>query len=142
MEIISIICNIVLSGLLLVLLPEYKVYRGKNKKLEKENEALEEENKKLKERVEEISDKFVLSLKDEMEKLLTGGQVAPVGIAHTISQSLDDFNVAIYVEDILGGEVIKQEGTKVILISKEGEVREGLSKQDPDENYSYKLVRE
>lgn len=46
-----------------------------------------------------------------------------------------------YVEDMLGGKVIKQEGTKVIQISSNGEVKTGLTKQPPDEGYTYKLIR-
>jgi hypothetical protein len=55
--------------------------------------------------------------------------------------SLPD-NVLVYVDDILGGKVIKQEGTKALIISKNGEVKTGLTKQKPDKGYSYKLVRE
>jgi hypothetical protein len=47
-----------------------------------------------------------------------------------------------YVDDILGGKVIKQDGTKCLVISKDGEVKTGLTKQKPDKNYNYKLVRE
>lgn len=51
-------------------------------------------------------------------------------------------NVLQYAEDILGGRVIKQEGTKALIIDKEGNVRKGLTKQKPDKGYSYKLIRE
>lgn len=47
-----------------------------------------------------------------------------------------------YVEDYFGGKVIKQEATKVIAITAEGEVKTGLTKQTPDEGYKYKLIRE
>ena len=50
-------------------------------------------------------------------------------------------NVLQYVDDILGGKVIKQEGTKCLVIDKDGNVKTGLTKQKPDKNYSYKLVR-
>lgn len=56
-------------------------------------------------------------------------------------QELPD-NVLVYVDDILGGKVIKQEGNKCIVISKDGKITEGLTKQKVDKSYSYKLVRE
>jgi len=55
--------------------------------------------------------------------------------------NLPDY-VLQYTDDILGGKVIKQEGTKCIVISKEGTVKEGLTKQKADKGYGYKLVRE
>jgi predicted transcriptional regulator len=51
-------------------------------------------------------------------------------------------NVLVYKDDILGGKVIKQEGTKCIVIDKEGNVRYGLTKQKVDKGFTYKLVRE
>ena len=46
-----------------------------------------------------------------------------------------------YTEDILGGKVIKQEGTKCIVIDKNGDVEIGLTKQKADKGYNYKLQR-
>jgi len=46
-----------------------------------------------------------------------------------------------YVEDILGGKVIKQEGTKCLVIGKDGTVKSGLTKEKADKGYTYKLVR-
>ena len=46
-----------------------------------------------------------------------------------------------YVEDILGGKVIKQEGTKCLVIGKDGTVKAGLTKEKADKGYTYKLVR-
>lgn len=46
-----------------------------------------------------------------------------------------------YTEDILGGKVIKQEGTKCLVVDKDGNVKTGLTKQKSDKGYSYKLVR-
>lgn len=51
-------------------------------------------------------------------------------------------NVLVYVDDILGGKVIKQEANKAIVISKNGEVKTGLTKQKVDKGFTYKLVRE
>jgi len=50
-------------------------------------------------------------------------------------------DVLRYVDDILGGKVIKQEGTKCIVIEADGTVKTGLTKQKADKGYSYKLVR-
>jgi hypothetical protein len=47
-----------------------------------------------------------------------------------------------YTEDILGGKVIKQEGNKCLVITKDGTVKTGLTKAKVDKGYTYKLVRE
>ena len=51
-------------------------------------------------------------------------------------------DVLRYVDDILGGKVIKQEGIKCLVIDKNGDVKTGLTKQAADTKYSYKLVRQ
>ena len=51
-------------------------------------------------------------------------------------------DVLRYVDDILGGRVVKQEGTKCLLIDKDGNVKTGLTKQKADKGFSYKLLRE
>jgi len=51
-------------------------------------------------------------------------------------------DVLQYTEDILGGKVIKQEGVKCLIISKDGSVKTGLTKSKTDKGYSYKLIRE
>lgn len=47
-----------------------------------------------------------------------------------------------YTDDILGGKVIKQEGTKCLVIDVNGNVKTGLTKQKRDTKYTYKLIRE
>lgn len=63
---------------------------------------------------------------------------------YSIISSSADFpdTVLQYTDDILGGRVIKQEGTKCIVIDKHGKVKTGLTKQNVDDGYTYKLVRE
>ena len=51
-------------------------------------------------------------------------------------------NVLVYVDDILGGKVIKQEGNKCLVIKENGDVETGLTKKKADKGYNYKLVRE
>lgn len=51
-------------------------------------------------------------------------------------------NVLVYVDDILGGKVIKQEGTRCIVIDKKGEIKIGLTKNPKDKGFEYKLIRE
>jgi hypothetical protein len=51
-------------------------------------------------------------------------------------------NVLVYVDDILGGKVIKQEGNKCLIIDKNGDVKTGLTKHSVDKGFSYKLMRE
>lgn len=50
-------------------------------------------------------------------------------------------NVLVYVDDIMGGKVIKQEANKCIVIDKEGNIKTGLTKQKVDKGYNYKLIR-
>ena len=50
-------------------------------------------------------------------------------------------DVLVYVEDLFGGKVIKQEATKAILIESDGTIKTGLTKQKADKGYGYKLVR-
>ncbi len=51
-------------------------------------------------------------------------------------------DVLVYVDDILGGKVIKQEGNKCLVVDKKGNVKTGLTKEKVDKGYDYKLVRE
>lgn len=51
-------------------------------------------------------------------------------------------DVLVYVDDILGGKVIKQEGVACVVVSKDGNTRIGLTKQKPDKGFNYKLIRE
>ncbi len=66
---------------------------------------------------------------------------ASSGCSTTIKQELSD-NVAVYVDDLAGGKVIKQEANKCVKINKEGEIEEGYTKKKCDKGYSYKLIRE
>jgi hypothetical protein len=51
-------------------------------------------------------------------------------------------NVLVYVDDILGGKVIKQQANKCLVIDKDGNVKTGVTKEKPDKGYNYKLIRE
>ncbi len=62
--------------------------------------------------------------------------------SESCSISLND-NIPQYVPDLIdGGKVIKQEGTRAIRITKDGQVNVGLTKQAPDKGRSYKLIQE
>lgn len=63
---------------------------------------------------------------------ISGGSWSTMSFPDTVLQ---------YVDDILGGKVIKQEGTKCLIIETDGTVKTGLTKQKPDKKYNYKLVR-
>src|SRR5574343_7023 len=87
------------------------------------------------------------NLKEILEKMssmtINGQGFAVSGGAWSIASefNLPD-DVLRYVDDILGGKVIKQEGTKCLVIDKDGNVKTGLTKQKSEKGYSYKLVRE
>jgi len=60
--------------------------------------------------------------------------------SHSINLSDD---IPQYVPDLLdGGKVIRQEGTRAIQITKDGQVNVGLTKQAPDKGRSYKLIQQ
>lgn len=50
--------------------------------------------------------------------------------------------VPVYVDDYFGGKVIKQEATKVIHITKSGEILTGLTKEKSDKGFIYLLQRD
>jgi hypothetical protein len=119
--------------------------------LEKQKKDLSEQyadkHKYLTERVKELEEKVVKAenLKDILTKITSmtingEGFTVSGGQWHT-SLTLPD-NVLVYVDDILGGKVIKQEGKKCIVIDKSGTVKTGITKQNIDKGFSYKLVRE
>jgi hypothetical protein len=85
------------------------------------------------------------NLKDILDKM-TSMTINGIGFANAmgswnLNMDLPD-NVAQYVEDMLGGKVIKQEANKVIKIDQQGNVTTGLTKQAKDKGFSYKLIRE
>lgn len=53
---------------------------------------------------------------------------------------LDD-SVPRYVEDVLGGKVIKQEATPVTILDENGKATYGYTKQKADKGRTYKLVQ-
>lgn len=92
------------------------------------------EAKDLKGLLEKLTDKITLT---------TRGYAIENGCSSVadLEEMLSD-NILKYVDDILGGKVIKQEANKAIVISKTGEVKTGLTKQKTDKGFTYKLVRE
>jgi len=110
-----------------------------NRIIKELNEEYAEKHKKLTEELKEARD-----LKAILEKLTC---TTVFGFKGCITSSggwgydLPD-NILVEVEDILGGKVIKQEGTKCLIVSKEGNVKTGLTKQKPDKGHTYKLIKE
>lgn len=100
-------------------------YRAKIARLEKELEQARN--------LESVLKKFDTNISH-----LTNSYFTPINGGYELN--LPD-TVLQYTEDILGGKVIKQEGTKCILIDKNGNVKTGLTKQKADKGYSYKLLR-
>lgn len=95
---------------------------------------------KLEQELKETRDlKLIL---EKFSGILTYGGT---GIVYNHSSGVFDLslpdNVLVYVDDILGGKVIKQEATKCLVVDEKGNVTTGLTKQKPDKGYSYKLLR-
>ncbi len=78
---------------------------------------------------------------EKMSSLTINGQGFASSDGHWGTMELPEEYLR-YVDDILGGKVIKQEGNKCIVIDKDGNVKTGLTKQKVDKKYSYKLIRE
>lgn len=110
------------------------------KKHNKEILCFVEENKRLTKELEEAKNlKEILNQLAQKELTVTGG----FGITVNGGSHIEfDDSVAVYVDDMLGGKVIKQEATKCLIISKDGKVETGYTKEKADKGYSYKLIRE
>ena len=108
-------------------------YANKHKSLSEEVSSLKEDLKQAKD-LSKILDKF-------SSLTIDGKGFASVSGSWNTEIRLPD-SVLQYVDDILGGNVIKQEGNKCIVIDENGIVKTGLTKQDKDKGFNYKLVRE
>ena len=69
-----------------------------------------------------------------------GSNITISNVGGTVTWNLPE-SVAQFVPDHFGGQVIKQEATKVIEISPAGQITTGLTRRLPDEGYDYVLVR-
>jgi hypothetical protein len=109
-------------------------------------ERYEDKSKYLIERIKELEcqleeSRNLKAILDRMSKLTIDGKGFSVTDGSWRTANLPD-NVLVYVDDILGGKVIKQEGIKCIVIKSDGTVQEGLTSRERDPKYNYKLVRE
>ena len=89
------------------------------------------------ETLERVLDKIWATV--ECHSITLNGKFTDVG-----SLNIDKINggePAIYVDDVFGGKVIKQEATKLIIIRDEGTIIEGYTKEKPDNGYKYKVIR-
>ncbi len=118
-----------------------EVYAEKHKSLTAElKEVYAEKHKSLTAELKEAKDLKVIL--DRFSSLSINGIKFDVsGGAWNTELILPD-TVLQYTEDILGGKVIKQEGTKCLVIGKDGLVKTGLTKEKADKGYSYKLIRQ
>ena len=80
---------------------------------------------------------------DKMSSITFNGSFIHSDLSGSIlsSEIILPNDVARYVDDILGGTVVKQEANKCIVIELDGTVKTGLTKQAVDKNFSYNLVR-
>lgn len=104
--------------------------------LVKERDFFRDKAAKLGEELKNAQDlKKVLDVFAEKMNLISGSCISR-------SEFVIPAEYAVYVDDILGGKVIRQEGNKCIVISPTGDVKTGFTKQKPDKGYNYKLIRE
>ncbi len=113
-----------------------------NLKLVSINKSLSAENNELKNelKIEQDFKKVLDKLVDNSLYSLDG--LSAVGVSGGSWNLEMPDNVLVYVDDILGGKVIKQEANKCLVVDKNGNVKTGLTKEKVDKNYTYKLVRE
>jgi len=100
---------------------------------------LEKEIKEGKEELREAKD--LKTILDRFSSISINGRGFTVSGGNWHTELVLPDTVLQYTEDILGGKVIKQEGTKCLVIGKDGIVKTGLTKEKADKGYSYKLVR-
>jgi len=115
---------------------------------------LQVENVELRQKIEELSNKLekaedlkaiLLSFKEQQDNFIVsaGSGITLFDLHSSIQSEINtwalDKNVAVYVDDLFGGKVIKQEAHKAILIKANGTVLEGLTKEPKTKVFSYTL---
>jgi hypothetical protein len=109
----------------------------------KHNKLVEEIKKYYEGRITELQERALRA--ERLETLLNkfSGMFGAESLQWNISSmklNLGD-DVLVYVDDLFGGKVIKQEAVKAIKIEKDGTVKTGLTKSKADKGYDYKLLR-
>jgi len=116
------------------------------KLLEDTKEAHELEKKQLKERISqnETLARFLERIADKFgDNLFSASNIPFIDSSGNIPGLELDDSVAVYVDDDhLGGKVIKQETIKLIRISRDGLVTEGVTGAAPSKGRKYLLVQE
>jgi len=116
------------------------ITKKKHTKILKEmTELYAERHSKLTQELKEARD--LKTILEKMSGITFNGQNVFYDLSSSMNISFSD-EVAQYVDDLFGGKVIKQEANKAIIITKEGEVKTGLTKEKVDKGYKYKLIRE
>ena len=117
-----------------------KTNKTHNRIIAELKEAYAEKHNKLTAELKEAKD--LKTILDRFSSLTINGIGLAVSGGNWNTEIVLPDTVLQYTEDILGGKVIKQEGNKCIVVTKDGIVKTGLTKQTPDKGFSYKLVRE
>lgn len=101
-----------------------------------------EQSKQLKNVLEILASKTGLPAPKFGDNCISVDYASGVSMSAISHHTVLPDNVLQYVDDILGGKVIKQDGNKCLVIAKDGTVKTGLTKAKTDKGYTYKLVRE
>jgi len=117
-----------------------EVYKIETNMLREKIEELEKKLDKA-ERLESIFDKLFSSIDGCLN--LVGGLDISKGMFNTLNvKTVNGGEPAVYINDLFGDKVIRQESYKAILIDKEGNVTEGRTKLQPLNNKNYVLREE
>ena len=117
-----------------------KTNKTHNRIIAELKEEYEEKHKSLTAQLKEAKD--LKTILDRLSSLTINGTGFTMSGGNWNTELVLPDTVLQYVDDILGGKVIKQEGTKCLVIGKDGTVETGLTKEKADKGYTYKLLRD
>lgn len=106
--------------------------------LHKQYDEMRKDNQKNNEKLIEILEALNAGRKDFLTADSIHGLAVACGGGYEIT--LPD-NVPVYVEDVLGGKVIKQEATPVTILDEKGKATYGYTKDKADKGRAYKLIQ-
>lgn len=119
----------------------YKTWQGQVQARDVRIKKLQEELKEAENELKEAKD-----LKNILEILgknsVAGNYIFSANFATGVDNMVElSDSVAVYVDDYFGGKVIKQEATKLVVLDESGNATYYMTKQKPDKNFQYKLLR-
>lgn len=106
--------------------------------LHKQYEEMRKDNQKNSDSLIKILESLTAKDRDYLTVNNTSGIACAVSGGYELA--LPD-HVPVYVEDTLGGKVIKQEATAVTILDEKGKATYGYTKEKADKGRLYKLIQ-